>query len=363
MTTPEQNTGSTGGLGLDRRTFNRLYMNYRFGVVRNIHSLEQFAQRGRQAVESAVTDAVIPPRVVGRFLVGDALLRQAVASENIAPFIEAVVPTGITTVNGSGREPVWMLMGAINHPNRRSVHSTEAIIRDVDESVRQRENNPPPTPLVRIQNLRRRGYSFIRDIPAGRENELLELWEKVFDWTREGIADLQGRLRQERDVAPVKRGVWFSGLIDPRNNRLVAAATAERLNIPVGDGRMVPLVESTEWIRSDAARGGAGLMAGTVAHLHGQVIQDLETIRPLPIGEVNYSSGAHNVGLAVGMRVPSRDVYGGSVPQVLTQNVRVGDGKSPEGLRDFTMMYLPEAARRSLYDPASRAAMLREGGV
>lgn len=361
MTTPEQNTGSTGGLGLDRRTFNRLYLNYRFGIVRSLHGLEQFALRGRQVVEGQAP-AEVPPRAVGRFLVGDTLLRQALVSGKVAPFIEAVVPTGMTTANGSGRESVWMLMGAINHPNRRSIHSIETIICDVDESVRHRENNPPPIPLARIQELKERGYSFIHDIPQGRESELLQLWEKTFDWTREGIADLQNRLRKEQNITPVNRHAWFTGLIDSRNNRLVAAATAERLNIPVGDGRVLPVVESTEWKRSDTAERG-GLMAGTVVHLHGQVVHDLSSIDPLIIAEDNYWSDAHNVGLAAGMAVPLREIYGRKVPQVLMQNVRVGDGQMPEGLRDFTMMYLPDATRRLLYDPASRAAMLREGGV
>lgn len=359
MITPEQNTGSVGGLGLQRRTNNRWYDNYRFGIVRSLFGLERFAWRGQQAVEY---QTVTHDRAVGRFLVGDGLLRQALASEYVAPFIEAVVPTELTTPNGSGREPVWMLMGAINHPRRRSQFSVDTIVHDVDRSVQHRENDPPQTPLERIRNLRSRGYSFIHDIPEGRENELLQLWEKTFDWNWEGIKNLQTLLQKGRILAPENRGVWFTGLINCRTNELVAVATAERLDMPVGDGRILPIVESTEWRRSDTAEHG-GLMAGTVAHLHGQILEDLEIHNPLIVAETNYWSDAHNVGLAAGMALSPRELSGGSVPQVLMQNVRVGDGKEPDGLRDFTMMYLPPDVRNLLYDRASRAAMLQEGGV
>lgn len=355
----DTNTGSVGGLGLSRRTFNRWYDNYPFGIVHSLHGLERFAWRGQLAVEH---QTVTHDRAVGRFLVGDTLLRQALVSENVAPFIEAVVPTELMTPNGSGGEPVWMLMGAINHPRRRSQFSVDTIVYDVDGSVRHTENNRPQTPLERIRNLRSRGYSFIHNIPLGRENELLQLWEKTFDWTREGIDELQRRLQRERTLAPASRGAWFMGLINCRTNELVAAATAERLNMPVGDGRVLPIVESTEWRRTDSAERG-GLMAGTVALLHGQILQDLEIHNPLIVAETNYWSDAHNVGLAAGMAVSPRELSGRRVPQVLMQNVRVGDGKEPDGLRDFTMMYLPPDVRNLLYDRASRAAMLQEGGV
>ncbi|MEK7532952.1 MAG: hypothetical protein AAB542_00805 [Patescibacteria group bacterium] len=359
MTTPEQNTGSTGGSGLDRRTFNRWYDNYRFGIVHSLHGLERFALRGQQAIERQTETH---DRSVGRFLVGNNLLQQAIASEKVAPFIEVVVPTELTVNNGSGRERVWMMMGAVNHPRRQSPFTVDTIVRDVDRSVQHTEYNRPKTPLERIRKLRSQGYLFIRDIPKGREDELLRLWETTFDWTREGIDGLQSRLQRERSLAPAHRGAWFTGLINSRNNELVAAATAERLDIPVGDGRILPLVESTEWRRSDnAARGG--LMAGAVSHLHGQVLQDLETYNPLIVAEANYWSEAHNVGLAAGMVVPSRNMFGRKIPQTLMQNVRVGDGKIPDGLRDFTMMYLPPMGRRSLYNRASRAAILQEGGV
>ena len=49
---------------------------------------------------------------------------------------------------------------------------------------------------------------------------------------------------------------------------------------------------------------------------------------------------ADRVGNAIGMRVPPRRVGETDIPQILQQNVTVGDGRMPGGLRDFTMMYL-----------------------
>jgi hypothetical protein len=47
-----------------------------------------------------------------------------------------------------------------------------------------------------------------------------------------------------------------------------------------------------------------------------------------------------------GFVVPSREF---GIPQVLVQNVAVNDGHQPQGLRDFTFMYLPTSSIQKYY--------------
>lgn len=140
-------------------------------------------------------------------------------------------------------------------------------------------------------------------------------------------------------IVPAKRPVWFSAAIAA--GQVYSISMAERLDMPLGAGRSVPIIESTEW-RTSLGNERRGLMAATISYLHEQVISDLQQ-NPLPpfiVAETNYRSSAYRVGWAAGMEVPER--HNGAVPpQVLVQNVEVVDGHTPRGLRDFIFMHLP----------------------
>ncbi|MBI5619450.1 hypothetical protein HY950_00625 [Candidatus Gottesmanbacteria bacterium] len=316
--------------------------------------MERFAYRGHEAIQRRTFGAT---RCVARVLVGESLLHQSVEVPAVSRLLEAAVPANMRVNNGHGEaERLWMLLGAVNSSQRRSPYSVDTIVEQVDNT----RGTIQRTPLDRVRQLRSEGYRFIRGIPTDRVDEVLDLWRWTFDWNREGVVGLQERLIKEHSWRSSNRGVWFTGLIDPGTHELVSIATAERLNMPIGDGRTLPIVESTEWRRSDGIE-RHGFMVATVSHLHAQILEDLDGYNPLIIAETNFWSEAHRAGFAAAMDVAPRRIGRGYVSQALIQNVRVGDGRIPDGIRDFTMMYLPVESQNNFYDPISRTAMLREG--
>jgi len=347
------NTGSTGGPGFAYRSYERAYLNYP-GVVHDAGVLarlgrigQQMIDRGRRGVTRAVVRAVVPEGVLGEVL----------EDPETAHLVEGAVPTEFASqANGRSSERLWMMLAAINHRDRTPLYPVPEMIGQVDSAKRT-----PQSPQQRIAQLRNEGYRFIDTIPVERIDEMQELWGDSFDWNKAGIAELSTNLVAAQRLQPGRRGVWFSGVVEPGTNRLAAIATAERLDIPVDNGQSLPIVESTEWRRSDMVR-RHGLAAAVVAHLNARVLEDLDGHRPTIIAETNFRSGAHHVGYAAGMEVPARVLRGRFLPQMLIQNVRVGDGLEPDRKRDFTLMHVPEESIQTFYSPASRRAVL-EGGI
>ncbi len=344
------NTGSTGGLGFSYRSYDRAYLN-QDGAI---HDASYFARlatighriidHGRRGVTRCVVRALVPERVLDDML----------ALPETYPLVEAVVPTGFTFINGRGQEPVWMMIGAVNHRSRRPLFGVSDMVTRVDQSRRF----PTLSPWERIMNLRSEGFRFISRFSQQRIPEVLSLWRDSFEWDESGVTKLQKDLEANHARHSSRRSLWFSGVVDPRTDRLVALATAERLDMPLHGQQAIPIVESTEWRRADDVS-RHGLVAGAVSHLNTQILTDLDGQRPTVIAETNYRSGAHHVGFAAGMDVAPREIHGRPVSQMLIQNVRVGDGYVPDGARDFTMMHLPNNARQTLYDIASRQAILK----
>lgn len=347
------NTGSTGGLGFGYRSYNRAYLNYP-GVVHDAQLVtrlsrigQEIIDRGRRGITRCVVRAVMPEGVLGDIL----------DNPETSHVVEGAVPTQfVSQANGRPRERLWMMLAAINHRSRTPLYPVSEMIAQVDQARRP----PGATPAERATQVREEGYRFIHTIPPERVGEIQALWGDSFEWDQSGIVHLEKTLKTSQYLRPNARNVWFSGLIEPDTNRLAAIATAERLDIPVEDGHVLPLIESTEWRRSDAVR-RHGLAAAVVSHLHAQVLEDLYTECPTIIAETNYRSGAHHVGFAAGMDVPTRILRGRMLPQMLIQNVRVGDGFVPDRIRDFTLMHVSDEAVQTLYSPASRHAVLKGG--
>lgn len=343
------NTGSTGGLGFSYRSYDRAYLNYP-GVIHSADDVGRLSrigqaiiERGRRGVTRGVLRAIVPSRV----------LEDIVHNPEFAGLVEAAAPVGHTE-QANRSEPLWMMLAAINNRKRTPLFPVADMVSAVDVE----RKTPSVTPRERISALRHKGYRFITDIPEERIGEVEELWGNSFEWDRPGIMGLRDKLRQAIMSPKHSRSVWFSGVIEPVRNTLAAIATAERLDIPVRRGVSIPLIESTEWRRADHIH-QHGLTAAAVSHLHANVIEDLERVSPAVIAETNFRSGAHRVGFAAGMDVPSRTVHGVYVPQMLIQNVRVGDGFPPDRERDFTFMHIPEESVQTYYNAASRDAMLK----
>lgn len=357
MTTAEQNinTGSTGGLGSQLRSEFRRYVNYPYGVVTDIDYLQRFVRLGHETISRGRQGVT---RAVMRVLLPENILHRVVELPSLTSLLETAVPTSHTD-QAFGGDRIWMVMGAINHPDRRPLHSVDQMIREID-AIKQVIQTSSQLPVNRVQNLREEGYQFIELFSPDRTAELMNLWGNTFQWDEEGIVKFRENIERMRGMIPSQRGFWFSGIVEPGSNALVAVAQGERLDMPIGDGRSIPIVESTEWRRSDATS-RHGLAAAAVVHLNAQILSDLSSHYPLIIAETNYTSGAHAVGFAARMEVPPRNIWNTSVQQMLIQNVRVGDGYKPDGRRDFSMMYVPPENAALHYSKQQREQILGRG--
>lgn len=340
---------STGSLGLEYRSFDRLYLNWRGGVVDDLTRLDRWAGIAASAMENGLTSqSGDVSRCVGRFLVSADGMAGISQFPNLRTHIEAAVPVDPTIV---------MVLFGFNHVSRRPLLPVdEMIVKTAGLSISGLR------PIDRIFAAQDRGLRFISDIRPEDMEPILSLWQSTFGWSGMELTHLSRRLASQIFLPPEKRSVWFSGLFSGTD--VVSLATAERLTLPVGDGNQVHIIESTEWrTRKDAGRQGFG--AATVSHLHTQVIDDMERGNEpyVIIAETNYLSGAYRLGNGSALRIPMRQFNHVTIPQILVQNVAVGDGLAPQGLRDFIMMYLDDESKRIYYSPAMRRAVLERSTV
>lgn len=314
---------STGSLGLEYRSHNRLYCNWP-GVISDVSFIERQYRRAQEAIHRGVAGRCVLRAV----LTEDALRDVAITSASST--LEAAVPAGSVD-----RQPVWMTLFGLNAEHRRPITSVENMVETT-----MTYPSPSMLPHERFQWLEEQGFRCDALIGTRQIDQIHDLWGKTFEWTREGIETLSRRLQEQQQLRPSRRNVWFSCVID-RDDLVVSVSMAELLRLPLGNGENLPVVESTEW-RTREGFEGQGIMAAGVSFLHTQVLRDLEGLPrpPLIIAETNYRTRADRVGNAIGMRVPPRRVGETDIPQILQQNVTVGDGRMPGGLRDFTMMYL-----------------------
>lgn len=324
---------STGALGISHRDHDRYYLNSPWGVLANEQDLERLAHFGQRAIDAGRNSVT---RCVARCLVSSSTIENIATSEVLRPLIEAVVPVPFAF---SGQE-VWMVMFGQNHRLRQPLASMETMVAATVDRPKSQSSVAD-----RIQSLQAQGFSFLTTISGEQFSSVYTLWHETFGWESAQVTGLQGQLVAQRELPRSYRSVWFSGIVAPQNNELVALAMAERLDMPIGDGRSLSVVESTEW-RTKNGWEGRGIMAGAVTHLHNQVLFDLADLPtpPLVIAEANFMTRADLVGRSVGMRIAQRHIGALFVPQVLRQNIPVVDGKNPPELRDFIFMYQPGGA-------------------
>lgn len=356
MTNPEvnlQEVGSVGSPGIEHRSYDRYYLNSPWGTLTNIDRISQ-AFRMSQSVLRRSREQVT--RCVGRFLVTERALEDLNSYSQIRDAIEVVMPTTELVYFGLGeRQRIYMLMASLNTASRNGLVERNYMIQATEEDRRFVYRSP----REQVEAAREQGYGFVSSISSEHIDTIQGLWGRTFGWSRSGVEARAQTLRNQGYVSSNARQSWFSGLIDAHGH-LVAAAVAERLDMSVGFGRApLPLVESSEWRRQDAVS-QHGLMAATVSYLHAQVLRDVPNAHIF--AETNFRTRAHRVGFAAGMEVPERNVCGMRVPQILVQNVEVGDGLDPEGLRDFTLLHVSQVNRERFYSSRDLSYML-SGGV
>ncbi len=331
MSNPEFLT-STGNLGLERRSYNRWYLNWGLGSVKSEFLIRQY-QRARLIIKDN-PDA----RCVARLIMSSEALMD-ISDPKIQACIEAVIPLYKYPEN-------WMVMVGINGRNRLSSLS-------IDEAVRQTENLlSKQSPEERVKAVLNEGFVFFDNFNPTWLEQIYMLWADTFGWDKEKheVENLLFRLNCDMTKAPRDRNIWMSGLIDPLRRQIVSLAMAEKLLMPIIGENSLSIVESTEWVtHPDYLRNG--YMAANISFLTAQVMRDLRDTDPLIIAETNFQSQAFRAGVASGLSVPPRQIGNLFVPQVLRQNVGIGDGNGT-GLRDFIMMYLSRPDQQKYYSPA-----------
>lgn len=323
---------STGGLGVSRRQNQRLYVNgNNFAdnpgeVITNFGRLMEIRQSNPQKIGRCVYRTVASNQVV-----------EEIVRNGQRQHLEVALPISEFTNDDS-----WLVYMANNDPSRSRIVPQERMIEATSES---REISISPE--TRIRNLRNEGMEFITRFGENEINDIYELWSETFGWTRQEIRNLSHRLGKDN--------VWFSAAVD--QGRIVSLAMAERLTIPASGGNL-ELVESTEW-RTRQGHNGRGSLTAVLAALNSQILEALPQV-PLIYAECNFQSRSDRAGRGAGFEIPRRDSQGLPAPQILVQNVNVGDGQVvPEGkLRDSTFMYLPSEAIRTHYHREARRAII-----
>lgn len=333
-----------GNLGLTRRSYERLYYNAR----RMLGNVDYFVNRMVPWAVEHADDMHEHRRIVGRIVMterqlSEALQRSAVIRENM----ETAIPVG--TYNGS---PIMMCMWGINNHREQTNDPVSVIERETEY-----DNSLRSLPSARVESLRRQGYQFVDNVDYIATRDVLSLWGPIFDWSEGDIDNLRDQIRQQRSWLPEQRSVWFTAVTD--GTEVVALAMAERLDMPLGNSESLTIVESTEWCVRPAWQ-RRGLSIGAASHVHAQILTDLASLErpPVIVGETNFTSRSDHVGHSAGMIVAGRSIGPFPVPQVLRQNVAIGDGLRPERLRDFTMMYIPPDSMRDYYSPQQRRQIL-----
>lgn len=250
---------STGELGLKRRTYDRLYWNWRFGTVADVNLLERaFRRMVFQGEKMGKT------RYVLRVPVSDKVIEKVWQSE-LKDYTEVAMP--IPEEISSDR--TWLLFFSKNHQSRQSMHSIEEIVR-----VTSFYENHPISIGQRLRDIVKQDFVIQDRILPNQLDQILNLWGETFGWTKKEVMNLSRRLENEQNFPPAIRSVWFASIW--RGSEVITAAMAERLVIPLDKKRDINLVESTEW-RTKADWEGQGLTTATIVHLNCQVlVQNVE---------------------------------------------------------------------------------------
>lgn len=322
------------------------------------------ARHGEKAweIHKRVMERYANSRLVYRGVVPQAVIEDILNNDKTRDMVselEAAVP-----LEDYGMPESWLVSMGHNDTSRSSIREVKGII---ERTTRETALIPePPIDKVRL-TAETYGYRFIDRIPEGKGTEgLLDLWSETFGWTPEEIKIFRNALEKDMLQPSGERRLWFTGALSP-DGRLEAASMAIRSDISGKGGKSLPYVESTEWCRK---RNGNGVdderkpvMAANLAVLNAQVLESIGEQKPFIFAECNIEPQAYRPGYKAGFQIPSRrfDIAGHrvDVPQVLIQNVKIGDGIDiPSDYRDFVLMQLKPEAIQRYYSPEARREML-----
>lgn len=173
--------------------------------------------------------------------------------------------------------------------------------------------------LNRLQRVREQGFSLTDQVSEDNIEDLATIW-RPFGWDEQSVVAFI------RDHSS-NHNLWFSGMLDQKSQRLVAACMGERL-----DFAGVVWCESTEYGTAKDFR-GRGLCTAAVINLNAQILSDTlykNGIMPLVVAELNMSARSDVVARHTGMTIPFVDQVSGlegRPQQVLRRNVAILDGE------------------------------------
>lgn len=335
---------STGKLGVERRTYARIYCNAKTSI-NNFDVLTEISRRFFGIVDRHGKKI---SRAVLRFITDDPTMQKILTPGSSVDVVEVAVPIQL---NGFGDTRRWLIFVGRNNDNRVSIVSKETMIENTREYCAEIKS-----PIKRIGDVVRRGYSFRSDIQDWTSS-LLELWGETFSWSRNEIINLSQRIEDQKNISPEERKLWISMITS--NGQVIAAVMAERLRMSSEDN-FLDLVESTEW-RTKESFQNQGLVTAALVHLNAQIIHDLKN--PFIFAECSYMTRSDRAAHGAGFIVPQREILGRTIPQILEQNVQINDGLTPFGLRDFTFLYLPTQSIKELYHESNLDQIRRITGL
>ena len=290
----QQMVTSTGNLGLEHRSYDRLYWNWHGTPITNPDVLIRgFDRLCRVGIERS--------RVIFRGLIKEEAFLRAVNNGELIPDLEVA----LRIQHEWNADPLWLVYLARNSRDRKQINTIDSAQSKKYENWRNLERPP----IQMIEDVLKDGYTFHNLIDEESVESLMALWGETFEWSTDGVVDLADRLRRQRYLESSQKTVWFSAI--SYNGELVAAA---------------------------------------IANLNCQVLHDLGNVNTLIYAECNLRTQSFRAAHRAGMVIPRMNIKEGiNLGQTLVQNVKVNDGLDPETFRDFTFMYLPQGATYELY--------------
>ncbi len=317
---------STGALGLDLRSYDRVMYTPDHAIagaaelselVEGVHSLRSLLphpESGRTMVRALVTQEAL----IGMFSTSpDVFSTLEVAVAVPAHLRESKLYYVVFGQNGEQRQtPIT--------PAEIPEKTAEVLARDRIHSVTRTERA-----IASRYSYHHLVDADIRNSEGQTLEQQLEYWWGIrFGWQQGDVAAMQQRLETERELPIGEKNEWLSAITDHQGN-LVAAAKAEALDLPIGNGQSVRLVELTEFL-SLVPRDES--MEAAIIHLIAQVEHDCGNRNPLIFAECNTVNGAPINARKSGLTIPrplDEEMTGReNFPlQTLFGNVKVDDGR------------------------------------
>ncbi len=357
---------STGALGLDLRSFDRL-------MYTPDHAIAGAAELSELVNGVHGLRELLPHPEVGRTMVRALVTQEALVNmSSTSPDACSTLEVAVAVPAHLGESQLYYVVFGQNGEQRQTpitpseipAKTAEVLAKDTIHSV------------TRTERAIASKYSYHHMVDADVRNDegqtleqQLEYWWGIrFGWQTGDVAAMQQRLEAERELPREAKNEWLSAITD-NNGNLVAAAKAEALDLPIGNGESVRLVELTEFL-SLVPRNES--MEAAIIHLIAQVEHDCGNRNPVIFAECNTVNGAPINARKSGLTIPrplDEEITGREdFPlQTLFGNVKVDDGRRelPTLYRSFLWMYLPfnEERRKQMYSRSAVQTVLELTGT